>query len=138
MTHIRRRPKRPARKRRLTELFVRKVKPEDEEFLVWDLMQRGLVLRVHPSGTTTWYTIYSRHGRARWYKHGSAGAIGLAAARMLSAEVILAVAKGSDPAAERKSERGAGTFAELATRYVEEYAKKHNKSWRQGDALVRR
>jgi integrase len=138
MTQIQHRPKRPARRRRLTELFVRKVKPEDEEFLVWDEVQRGLVLRVHPSGTTTWYTIYSRHGRARWYKHGSAGAIGLAAARMLSAEVILAVAKGSDPAAERKSERGAGTFAELATRYVEEYAKKHNKSWRQGDALVRR
>lgn len=138
MTHIRRRPKRPARKRRLTELFVRKVKPEDEEFLVWDLVQRGLVLRVQPSGTKTWYTIYSRHGRARWCKHGSAGAIGLAAVRVLSAEAMLAVAKGGDPAAEKKAERGAGTFAELATRYVEEYAKKHNKSWKQGDALVRR
>jgi integrase len=138
MTHIRRRPKRPARKRRLTELFVRKVKPEDEEFLVWDLMQRGLVLRVQPSGTKTWYTIYSRHGRARWYKHGSASAIGLSAARTLSAEAVLAVAKDRDPAAERKAQRGAGTFAELATRYVEQYAKKRNKSWKQGDALIRR
>jgi integrase len=138
MTHIRRRPKRPARKRRLTELFVRKVKPEDEEFLVWDLMQRGLVLRVQPSGTKTWYTIYSRHGRARWYKHGSASAIGLGAARTLSAEVMLTVAKNGDPVAERKAERGAGTFAELAAKYVEQFAKKYNKSWKQGDALVRR
>jgi integrase len=138
MMHVRRRPKRPARKRRLTELFVRKVKPEDEEFLVWDLMQRGLVLRVQPSGTKTWYTIYSRHGRARWYKHGSASAIGLSAARTLSAEAMLTVAKGGDPAAEKKAERGAGTFVELAAKYVEQFAKKHNKSWKQGDALVRR
>ena len=32
---------------------------------------------------------------------------------------MLAVAKGKDPAAEKKAERGAGTFAELAGRYVE-------------------
>ena len=31
-----------------------------------------------------------------------------------------------------------GTFAELATAYVEQHAKRHNKSWRQADALVRR
>ena len=51
---------------------------------------------------------------------------------------MLAVAEGKDPAAEKRAERGAGTFAELAERYVEQYAKKHNKSWRQADALVRR
>src|SRR5262245_45340549 len=45
------------------------------------------------------------------------------------AKVKLAVAEGKDPAAERKAERGAGTFADLAERYVEEYAKKNNKSW---------
>jgi integrase len=31
-----------------------------------------------------------------------------------------------------------GTFGELAMRYVEEYAKRKNKSWTQADALVRR
>ena len=40
----------------------------------------------------------------------------------------------------RRAEGGArkGTFEELATRYVEEHAKKNNKSWQQADALVRR
>jgi integrase len=51
---------------------------------------------------------------------------------------MLAVARGHDPAAEKRAERGAGTFAELSARYVEGYAKKHNKSWRQPDALVQR
>jgi integrase len=36
------------------------------------------------------------------------------------------------------AERGAGTFAELAARYLNEHAKKKNKSWRQADFLVRR
>jgi integrase len=62
----------------------------------------------------------------------------LSDARKLAAEAMLAVAKGNDPAAEKKAERGAGTFADLAKRYVEEYAKSNNKSWPQGDGLVRR
>src|SRR5262249_27371351 len=37
-----------------------------------------------------------------------------------------------------KAQRGAGTFAEMAARYIEEYAKKRNKSWKQADYLVRR
>ena len=37
------RRKRPARKRTLTELYIRKVKPEKTRFLVWDAKQHGLV-----------------------------------------------------------------------------------------------
>jgi integrase len=51
---------------------------------------------------------------------------------------MLAVAEGKDPAADKKAERGAGTFAELHGRYLDQHAKKHNKSWRQADALIRR
>ena len=66
------------------------------------------------------------------------GRIGLSDARRLAAEAMLAVARGADPAAERRAARSRGTFAELATSYVEQHAKKHNRSWRQADALVRR
>src|SRR5215469_17496507 len=135
MATPRKRAKRPAMKRRLTELFVRKAKGRDSAYLVWDTHQRGLALRVLPTGNRSWVTVYSRFGRPRWLHLGNAGAIGLADARMLAAEAMLAVAKGKDPAAERKAERGAGTFAELAARYVE-HAKSRNKSWRQGARLV--
>jgi integrase len=50
---------------------------------------------------------------------------------------MLAAAEGKDPAAERRAERGAGTFEELASRYLE-HAKRKNKSWKQADALVRK
>jgi integrase len=133
------RPKRPALKRRLTELGVRKLKPKkDEAYLVWDTLQRGLVIRVQPSGSKAYKVIYSFHGRPRWLHLGDANAIGLADARVLAAEAMLAVARGKDPAAEKRAERGAGTFAELAQHYVERYAMKRNKSWRQSDDLIRR
>lgn len=132
------RAKRPANKRVLTELFVRKAKPRATAFVVWDLRQRGLCIRTMPSGSKSWFAVYSRHGRPRWLHIGKADAIGLADARVLAAKVMLAVAEGKDPAAEKKAERGSGTFAELAEKYVEQHAKKHNKSWKQAAALVNR
>ena len=132
------RPKRAPLKRRLTELYVRKLKPKAQPFLVWDTHQRGLAVRVQPTGARAWKCIYSHHGRPRWLHLGDAGAIGLADARTLAAEAMLAVARGKDPAAEKRAERGAGTFAELAERYVEHYAKRRNKSWAQADKLIRR
>ena len=131
------RSKRTARKRQLTELFVKKLKPEASAFLVWDTKQHGLALQVQATGAKAWKAIYSYHGRPRWLTIGKASAIGLADARTLAAEAMLAVARGKDPAAEKKAERGAGTFAELAARYVE-HAKSRNKSWAQGARLVER
>ena len=124
------RPKRAPLKRRLTELCVRKLKPKAQPFLVWDTLQRGLAIRVQPTGAQAWKCIYSHHGRPRWLHLGDAGAIGLADARTLAAEAMLAVARGKDPAGEKRAERGAGTFAELADRYVEHYAKRRKKAGR--------
>jgi integrase len=131
------RRKREARKRQLTELFVQKVQPEARRVLVWDTKQHGLALQVQPTGAKSWKAIYSRQGRPRWLDIGKANAIGLADARKLAAKTMLAVAEGKDPAAEKKAERGAGTFAELAARYVE-VAKRKNKSWQQAARFVER
>ena len=100
--------------------------------------QHGLALRVQPTGSRSWYCIYSYRGRPRWLRLGDADAIGLSDARTLAAEAMLAVARGKDPAAEKRAERGAGTFADLAARYLEQHAKRHNKSWQQADKLIRR
>jgi len=125
-------------KRRLTELTVHKLPPAAATYLVWDTHQRGLAIRIQPTGRKAWYVVYSRRGRPRWLHLGDAGVIGLADARQMAAEAMLAVAKGKDPAAEKRAQRGSGSFEELAQRYVETYAKKNNKSWQQPDRLVRR
>jgi integrase len=124
-------------RRRLTDVFLNSLKPRERPFAVWDSKQKGLAVSVQPSGSKSWKVVYHHHGRPRWYTIGSASAIGLADARKLASRVMFAVAEGKDPQAERKAARSAGTFEELATRYVEEYAKKNNRSWRQADSLVR-
>jgi integrase len=131
------RAKKPADKRRLTELSVRKLKPKGAPYLVWDSHRHGLAIRVQPTGKKSWNVIYSRQGRPRWLHLGDATAIDLASARLMAGEAMVAVAKGQDPAAERKAERGAGTFRDLADRYLE-HAKRKNRSWPQARALIER
>ena len=135
MVQAKRRAKRAVQ---LTELGVRKARPAKAAYLVWDARQRGLALRVQPSGSTSYVVVYSRRGRPRWLYLGRTDAIALSDARTMAAETMLAVSKGNDPAADKKAERSTGAFADLASKYVEQHAKKHNKSWAQADALVRR
>ena len=126
-------------KRRLSVLYVQKVRPQARAFLVWDADQKGLALQVQPSGHRAFKLIYRHRRRARWFHIGDAKAIGLADARTKAAELMLAVVRdGKDPAAEKRTGRQFTTFAALASRYVEEYAKRKNKSWQQAAALVRR
>ena len=129
--------KRP-NKRKLSEIFLKKVKPQARAFAVWDTHQRGLAVVVQPTGHKSWKCVYPFHGRPRWYHIGAVDAIDLADARKLASRVMFQVAEGKDPAAEKRAERGKGTFEELATRYVNEYAKRENKSWQQANKLVRR
>src|SRR5579862_1075738 len=133
-------PARPPNKRKLTELYVKKLQrnPPAHSFLTWDTQQKGLVLSVSPSGHASYKVIYPFHGRTRWYTLKQRNPIGLAEARKLAREVLHQVDGGKDPQAERKAQRLEGTFEELATRYVELHAKKKNRSWEQADALVRR
>jgi integrase len=138
LAQVKRRPKRRADKRRLTELTVKRAKPRAAAYLIWDSKQSHLALQVQPTGVRVWKCIYSRHGRSRWLTLGGADAIGLSDARTMTAEAMLKVHKGGDPAADRKAERGSGSFAELHQRYVTEHAKQQNKSWRQADALIKK
>jgi integrase len=131
-------PKREPRRRKLSEFLIRRIKPEEKAFNVWDSHTRGLVLRVQPSGQMSWKAVYRFHGKPTWYSIGAVGKIGLSDARKLAARVMLQVAEGKNPHADRRAERGAGTFAEVAAAYVERHAKKKNKSWAQADHLVKR
>jgi integrase len=125
-------------KRKLTEMFVTRVRPKAHAFATWDTHQRGLCLLIQPSGHKSWKVVYQHHGRARWFHIGDVAAIGLSDARRIAGRIMVAAAEGKDPLAERNAERSRGTFAELAEAYVERHAKKTNKSWKQADALVRR
>jgi len=131
-------PKRPPNKRKLTALFVVKVRPREDAFLVWDTLQRGLALQVQPTGYKALKAIYRHHNRPRWYHLGAADGVGLAAARKRCAEIMNDVMRDLDPQAERESARRASSFAQIAERYLNEDHKKRNKSWEQHEYIVQK
>jgi hypothetical protein len=130
--------RRDPNKRRLSDAFIKTVRPNPERVvLYWDTLQRGLALAVQPSGHLAWKCVYSIRQRGpRWYHLGDARAISLAAARRMAGKLMVQVAEGGDPHADRLALRGRGSFEQVAQRYLKEHASKRNKSWRQADALV--
>jgi integrase len=127
-------------KRKLSDGFVRTVRADPDRVEVhWDTLQYGLALTVQPSGHIAWKCVYTVRGRGpRWFHLGNAKAISLTEARRLAGKIMVQVAEGKDPHADRLALRGRGSFEQVAARYVAEHASKRNKSWRQADALVAR
>ena len=125
-------------KRKLTDAFVRTVRPDPDRVIVyWDTLQHGLALAVQPSGHRAWKCVYTVPRRGpRWFSIGNAAGVSLTEARRLAGKLMVQVAEGGDPHADRLALRGRGSFEQVAARYVTEHASKKNKSWRQAEALV--
>jgi integrase len=123
----------------LTDLLVKRLRPDPAgAFLTWDDTTAHLAVKTEVSGRRSWKFAYRYHGRLRWYHIGDASALPLGDARVEARRLTVLVDQGRDPQSERAAERSRGTFADLAERYVEEWAKARNKSWHQADRLVRR
>lgn len=123
-------------KRKLTHLLVKRAKPRAQPYMIWDTQRGGLGLRIETTGHRAFKVVYRHHGRPRWYHLGAADAIGLAEARKLAGDIMYRAAQGEDPQGERMAARKAASFAEVAERYCNEYAKRKNKSWKQAASLV--
>ena len=89
---------------RLTERKIETltVAPGKKDRLVFDDAQRGLAVRVTASGSRTYLCQYTLN-RQKWrVPLGSCSALSLSKAREAAAAVMGDVAKGRNPAAERK------------------------------------
>ena len=111
-------------------------KPATVRIDYWDESLPGFGLRVTPDGQKTWTVMYRFGGRKRRYTLGAYPALSLADARKLAREAQRSVRLGIDPAAAKKAERLADSFAELAEEYVERYAKPRKKSWREDARII--
>jgi hypothetical protein len=117
-------------KRVLTELTIQKTKAAaGRPVLVWDVICPGLVFCVQPSGFKAFRYFYSINGRARWHHMGL---VYLSDARRIGFKLRAKIAEGIDPVAERRANvlQQNITFAGLHERYLTEFAKTQNKSWK--------
>src|SRR6478752_605059 len=112
-------PSRAVHRRKLTDVFVQSRRGGERNEMIWDERCPHLALSVRTTGNKSWTVVYRHSGKPRWLHLGDARYVGLADARRLAARVMLDVAEGRDPAADRRAERDSGSFADLAARYIE-------------------
>jgi integrase len=89
--------------------------------IVWDTVIHGFNARRQFSETVTYSIIYRNADQAqRWHKIGHHGVFTPELARQQARHILLAVATGQDPSAQRKALRNAITVAQLCDQYMED------------------
>jgi len=104
--------------------------PEQGRTEYFDKTTPGFGLRVTSAGHRSWICLYRHKGEKRRFTIGTYPQLGLADARENAEEVLWRAAKGEDPAAEKKRQRHAETFRDLAERYLDDHAKVNKRSWK--------
>lgn len=97
----------------------------------------GFHVRVTPNGVKTFSVLYRHAGRLRRLSIGTYPPWTLADAREAATQALRDATKGKDPAAEKKRERAAETFGELADAYIERWAKPRKKSWKEDQRIIK-
>ncbi|HUC67569.1 MAG TPA: integrase arm-type DNA-binding domain-containing protein [Stellaceae bacterium] len=113
--------------------------PERGRVEYFDPTTPGFGLRVTSNGARSWIVLYRCKGTLRRYTIGTLSTtLGLALARDQAKAVLRRAAVGEDPAAEKKQQRRASTFKELAELYVKEHAKAKKRSWKADENILRK
>ncbi len=115
----------------LTHRALRSLSTDRLQEDFWDDLLTGFGVRIAGSGRKTFVLRYRANGRKRRISIGTYPPWSLADARDKAKEILGQAAKGEDPQAAHKRELAAETFGELAEEYLERYAKRRKKSWKE-------
>ncbi|MCE5974929.1 site-specific integrase [Sinirhodobacter sp. WL0062] len=107
---------------KLNKRTIDALKPEGQDYFVWDTQIAGFGVRVMPSGAKTYQAQYRKGGRTRRVSLGRHGKITVDEARRLAKDVMGQVAMGENPAEEIALERRAPTVAALCDRFFKDHA----------------
>lgn len=127
---------------RLTKRLVESLKPGPAEFTVWDTDIKGFGVRVLPSGRKSYIFRYRPYpgGRGAPIRKPTIGEHGRGVttdeARKIADKWRAAVTAGGDPSKEKDEARKAPTVADLANRYIEDYAKRAKRTWKEDKAKL--
>jgi len=116
------------RHHRMTPAWVSAVKPEAATVEWSDEAERGLTLRVRPSGRKTWYARYTFADSDRRYRLGRFPTLSLSKARSAARRAIGLAENGTDPQAERTRTRMGDTVAEVAEKWLRS---EQTRGWRE-------
>ena len=112
---------------KITKRIVDALLPAERERVVWDDNIKGFGVRVHPTGRKVYIVKYRHEGRSVKVTIGPHGPVTPAAARARAAEIVTLAKTGRDVAGKPLGARGSVTVADLARRFMDEYAPAHLK-----------
>ncbi len=104
----------------------------------WDEDLPGFGVRISAAGRKTWTVMYRLGRRKVRLTLGTYPPVPLAKARDEAKAALARVQGGGDPAAERRAERDADSFGQLAAAYIEKYAKPNKRSWKTDQEVLNR
>ncbi|OQW61513.1 MAG: integrase [Proteobacteria bacterium SG_bin9] len=106
---------------RLTKRVVEAARATAGDVFLWEADTPGFALRVKPSGTKSFLVQYrNANGQSKRLTIGKFGVFTVEEARKEARLALAEVAKGSDPAANRKLARGAMLIADLCREYLDQ------------------
>ena len=105
---------------KLTKRTVDATEIRSSDYVLWDDDLPGFGLRVFKSGKRSYVVQYRTAGRSRRVTIGLHGVWNPEEARREAKALLGQVARGGNPAEERKLDREAITVKELCTRYLED------------------
>jgi integrase len=122
---------------KLTKKSVDNADTLPKPYLLWDGELRGFGLLVLPTRVKTYIFQYRNEARRlRRLTIGRHGSLTVNEAREIAHEAAVAVAKGIDPVANKRSYREAPTVTQLLERYISDHVIPHNAVSTQKDIKV--
>ncbi|MEX3015709.1 integrase arm-type DNA-binding domain-containing protein [Gymnodinialimonas hymeniacidonis] len=113
--------------KRLTKRSVEQLEVTANEYFVWDKDLSGFGLRVMPSGRKSYLVQYRAGGRSRRRTIGPHGVLTADQARAEARKLLGDVARGENPAEDRRRKHREPTVASLCDRFLTEYVAHHCK-----------
>jgi integrase len=116
---------------RITKRAVDGLRPRGREYAVWDAQMPGFGVRVRPSGSMSYITVYragvGRGAPVRRFTIAAVGKLTPEQARKRAQAILGAAAQGRDPAGEKIQKRGIPTISVLVDRFLTEHVEPKRK-----------
>jgi integrase len=108
---------------RLTKRFIDSLTPKGADYFEWDDEIAGFGVRVWPSGKKVYMAQYRADGRSRRVKLGAHGVVTVEEARKAAKISLGDVARGGNPAEDKRTQRKSMTVRQLCESYIKAYEK---------------
>ena len=99
-----------------------------KRFTVYDESQKGLCIRVTPAGAKAFYCVKKVEGKVEWVRIGDVATVTIEKARTRAAEIINDIARGINPAEQKRIKKAEMAFSDLFAEWVKDGKARGKKS----------